>query len=104
MANEKPVESEKPAIVTMIAYCPDLDVYRYWREDGLDSMFDGVQLVAAIDSYIKQAKARDADFMARLTGFARQFPHKVVAFDGEGKMSVGNYQKPDLDGGSEKTG
>lgn len=98
----KPVAG--PAIATMIVHCPDLDLYRYWREDGIDRMFDGKQLVEAIDAYLKQAMPRDADFLAKLTGFARQFPHKIVAFDHEGKMTVGEYKKPEPEVGTEKPG
>jgi len=81
--------SEGPgSAATEISFCPHLKMYRYKRADGVDYMFDNVQLEETIESYIKVAKAREAEFMALLTGFARRFPHQVVIFDSDGKCKL----------------
>ena len=93
-------EPEKTAVkesaATEISFCPHLGIYRYKRADGSDYMFDSVQLEATINSYLKAGQSMEAEFMAVLTGFARRYPHKVVAFDEEGKCKLRDLeeQKP----------
>lgn len=74
--------------VTEIAYCPHLGIYHYRRADGDEFMFDEVGLEQAVEAYIKQADTRQAEFMASLTAFARQFPHQVVSFDADGNLNL----------------
>jgi hypothetical protein len=75
-------------VVTKISHCPHLGIYHYVRADGSEYLFDTPQLERSIDSYQKQGDARQAEFMAMLTGFARQFPHQVVSFDEEGRLNL----------------
>lgn len=80
---------EKSAEVrTEISYCPHLGIYRYRKADGSDYMFDTDQLEKAIDAYIKSGDSRQADFMATLTGMARQYPHQVLSFDENGVCAL----------------
>jgi hypothetical protein len=82
------VGSVKKAPVTEIAYCPHLDIYHYRRADGQEYLFDSFHLKAAMEGYLRHGDETSADFMATLTGFARQFPHQVVAFNEEGKLDL----------------
>jgi hypothetical protein len=80
---------EAPATAaTEIAYCPHLGIYHYRRIDGSEYLFDKLQLESAIDSYLKGADVREAEFMAQLTAFARQFPHQVVSFNTRGELNL----------------
>jgi hypothetical protein len=83
MANER-----NQAAATEIAYCSHLQIYHYRRVDGVEQIFDSSQLVKAIETFQKQGDERQAEFMAILTGFARQFPHQVVSFDDQGKLNL----------------
>lgn len=82
------VDERKQAVATEIAYCPHLQIYHYRRVDGVEQIFDSSQLVKAIETFQKQGDQRQAEFMAILTGFARQFPHQVVSFDDQGKLNL----------------
>ena len=73
---------------TEIAYCPHLRVYNYLRADGDQFIFDDAQLERSINSYLRSGDERQAEFMATLTGMARQFPHQIVSFDAEGKLNL----------------
>jgi hypothetical protein len=92
MSDEKRSEGSrsggKQAAATEIAYCPHLQIYHYLRVDGVDQIFDSSQLERAIETFQKQGDSRQAEFMAILTGFARQFPHQVVSFDDQGKLNL----------------
>ena len=81
-------DERKQAAATEIAYCPHLQIYHYLRVDGVDQIFDSSQLERAIETFQKQGDERQAEFMALLTGFARQFPHQVVSFDDQGKLNL----------------
>lgn len=78
----------KQEAVTEIAYCPHLDIYHYRRADGSEYLFDSSQLEKSVEGYQKQGDVRQAEFMAMLTGFARQFPHQVVSFDDRGNLNL----------------
>lgn len=84
---------------TEISFCPHLGLYRYKRADGVDYMFDTAQLEVAIESYVKAANPKEAEFMAFLTACARKFPHQVVSFDerGQCKLAPLEAQKPYVD-------
>jgi hypothetical protein len=86
-AAEKPVVDPKD-LTTMISYCPHLDIYYYKGTDELESFFDTVQLEISIDTYLRQGNAGEADFMSRLTAWARKFPHKVAVFHADGRFEV----------------
>lgn len=73
---------------TQISYCPHVDVYRYVTVDGQVFLFDTGQLEVSIETFLKDGDAKQADFMALLTSFARQLPHSVITFDEEGKADV----------------
>jgi len=94
MSDPKTVEAVESATkpvgsaATEISFCPHLGIYRYKRADGVDYMFDNVQLEQAIESYIKAANPREAEFMAFLTACARKCPHQVVAFDEHGQCNL----------------
>ena len=83
-------------VVTEISYCPHLGLYRHRTADGSDYMFDTDQLEKAIESYIKGANARQAEFMALLTGMARQHPHQVLSFDEQGVCVVRDLKPAEL--------
>lgn len=84
---KSPAEKEAGA-ATEIAYCPHLGIYHYRRADGDEFLFEELGLERAIESYLKQADTRQAEFMAALTAFARKFPHQVVSFDGDGNLNL----------------
>lgn len=75
-------------VATEIAHCPHLGLYHYRKADGEEFIFDELQLEKSIETYLAQNDARQAEFMAMLTGFARQFPHQVVSFDAEGRLNL----------------
>ena len=86
-ASEKPVVDPKD-VTTEISYCPHLGIYYYKGADGFESFFDTAQLEISIDTYLKQGNAGEADFMSRLTAWARKFPHKVAIFHADGRFEV----------------
>lgn len=73
---------------TEIAYCPHLQVYHYLRVDGVEHVFDQRDLERSIDGYLRNGNERQAEFMATLAGFAKQFPHQVVSFDEQGRLNL----------------
>jgi hypothetical protein len=75
-------------VVVEISYCPCLGTYHYKRSDGEEYFWDNDKLEQTLTYYLTQGKARDAEFMARLTTAARETPHKVLVFDGAGKCEV----------------
>lgn len=95
MAQEK-----RPSAATSISFCPHLGLYHYTRADGVDYLFDTKKLEEAIDGYLKGGDAKQADFMATLTGVARLHPHKIVSFDEEGKCSLSDLLADPPAGGS----
>ena len=66
-------------ITVQISYCPALGLYHYKRSDG-EYFFDGDQLEQSLEAYLLDGKKMDAEYMAKLTSFARVFPHKLVTF------------------------
>lgn len=66
-------------ITVQISYCPALGLYHYRRSDG-EYFFDGDQLEQSLEAYLLDGKKMDAEYMAKLTSFARVFPHKLVTF------------------------
>ena len=85
--SEKP-EGSQQVVKTMICYCPELRLYHYLRSDGDEFLFTEDQLVASIEAYQAQGQTRDARFMADLTAWGRQFPHKIVTFNSDGTFLV----------------
>lgn len=83
-------------VSTEISYCPHLGMYRHRTADGSDYMFDTEQLEKAVEAYIKSGDARQAEFMALLTGMARQHPHQVLSFDEEGVCVVRDLKPAEL--------
>jgi hypothetical protein len=76
------------AVRVEISYCPCLGIYHYVRSDGSEYFWDNDKLEQTLSVYLKDGKARDAEFMARLTTAARETPHKVLVFDESGKCEV----------------
>jgi hypothetical protein len=66
-------------VTVQISYCPTLGLYHYKRIDG-EYFFDGEQLEVGIEVYLRDGKKTDAEFMSKLTSWARIFPHKLVTF------------------------
>jgi hypothetical protein len=85
---QKQRQEKRSSVATSISFCPHLGLYHYTRADGVDYLFDTKKLEEAIDAYLKSGDAKQADFMATLTGVARLHPHKIVSFDEEGKCSM----------------
>jgi hypothetical protein len=75
-------------VITEIAFCPHLGIYHYRTVDGTEYLFDSSRLEMAVDGYLRNSDAKQAEFMVLLTGFARQFPHQVVSFDEEGTINL----------------
>lgn len=78
----------KKDLVVEISYCPELGIYHYTRSDGDEFFWDNVMLEQTIEAYLRQGKMKDAEFMARVTTAARETPHKVVVFHGDGTVKV----------------
>jgi hypothetical protein len=70
-----PIDPNKK-ITIQISYCPILGLYHYVREDG-EYFFDNSQMEKSINAFLADGKTMDAEFMAKLTGLARAFPHKI---------------------------
>jgi hypothetical protein len=83
---DAPKNSAKPS--TKISYCPHLDLYHFCHVDGTEYFFDTPQLEKSIESYQRAGDHRQAEFMAMLTSFGRNFPHKIVAFDADGTAAL----------------
>ena len=66
-------------ITVEISYCPILGMYHYKRTDG-EYFFDADQLEQSLEAYLLDGKKMDAEYMAKLTAFARVFSHKLVTF------------------------
>ena len=86
-----------PKARTEISYCPEMGIYHYQRADGKEFLFDNKRLLADLDECVKKGPEgqRYAEFMSLLTGFARQFPHKVVSFDEDGCVNLSELVKPE---------
>jgi hypothetical protein len=69
----------KKEVTVQISYCPSLGLYHYKRFDG-EYFFDGEQLEISLETYLRDGKNMDSEFMAKLTSWARVFPHKIVTF------------------------
>jgi hypothetical protein len=55
-------------------------------------MFTTPQLEKAIETYIKEAEPRKAEFMAILTALARRYPHKKASFDEHGQCYLSEME------------
>jgi hypothetical protein len=82
MSEQSPVPNRPPPIdpskkiSVQISYCPTLGLYHYVREDG-EYFFDNGQMEKSINAFLASGKTMDAEYMAKLTGLARAFPHKI---------------------------
>jgi hypothetical protein len=74
--------------VTRISYCPCLGIYHYKRSDGDEFFFDSEKLEQSLMVYVQQGDQRQGEFMAMLTGLARQIPHKIIEIDAEGRLTI----------------
>lgn len=92
------------SVVTTISYCPHLDVYHYTKVGGEEYFFDTAQLEHAIDTHLKNGDARQADFMATLTGLARRCPHCLVEFNAEGRPTFRELVAKKMDDEAVKLG
>ena len=78
-----------------ISYCPELGLYHYKRSDGDEFFWDNEKLEQTLSVYIKEGKTRDAEFMAKLTTDAREKPHKIVVFHGDGSCEIKDPTVPE---------
>jgi hypothetical protein len=70
-------KGQKDQMVSVeISYCPCLGIYHYRRSDGDEWFWDNDKLEHTLTVYLGQGKAKDAEYMARLTTAARETPHK----------------------------
>jgi len=88
MSGENAQQAQPKSSFTEIAYCPYLDLYRHVGVDGTEYTFSTAQLEKVLQVYLDKGQTRDADFMSLLTGMARQYPHVLLKFDGEGNCNV----------------
>ena len=79
---------------TLISYCPYLGLYHYKRADGAEFFFDRDKLLKAVEAYLKQGDFQNADFMAVLTAYARQYPHMVITLFPDGTYTLGRLEIP----------
>jgi|WetSurMetagenome_2_1015567.scaffolds.fasta_scaffold425888_2 hypothetical protein len=82
-----------PSANVSISHCPDLGIYHYAKLGEPDCMFTHAQLVCVLDEHMKEGRKDQAEVMALLTGFARQYPHQVVSFDESGQCSIAPPKK-----------
>ena len=73
---------------TEISYCPFLGLYHYKRANGDEYLFDVDKLELSIMAYVRQGDPRQAEFMAGLTGLARQYPHCIVTLQADMSFKV----------------
>jgi hypothetical protein len=82
MSDQSPASHRPPPIdpnkkiTVQISYCPILGMYHWIRDDG-EYFFSNEQMEKSINAFLADHKTMDAEFMARLTGLARAFPHKI---------------------------
>ena len=90
MADKTLPQSQEPATTaaTEVSFCPHLALYHYRRLDGSEYFFDAPQLEKSIQAYLDNGDPLQAEFMAMLTGLARQRPHEVLSFDEKGQMTL----------------
>ena len=69
----------KKDVAVQISYCPALGLYHYKRFDE-EYFFNNENLEESLEAYLLDGKNVDAEFMAKLTSWARAFPHKIVTF------------------------
>jgi hypothetical protein len=84
--------SSDKSLVTEISYCPCLGIYHYLRSDGVEFFFTWQQLEDCIETYLRSGHHADAQFMAEMTGRAREAPHLIVVVAADGK---GSFRKPE---------
>lgn len=105
MADEDKASSPAKAR-TEISYCPEMGIYHFRQADGKEFLFDTPRLLADLDAGLKGTpeSRRYAEFMSLLTGFARQFPHKVVSFGEDGCVNLSELVKPEKFGEDDPPG
>jgi hypothetical protein len=94
-SNQVPILKDPKSLSVEISYCPCLGVYHYKRSDGVEYYWDNDKLEHTISVYIQQGKARDAEFQARLTTAARETPHKILIFRGDGTCEIKEPEVPE---------
>jgi len=93
------VEPEK-VMTGQISYCPDLGLYHHVRPDG-ESYFTARDVRLEIDKYLAEGRVKEAEFLAGLTAWARDFPHKVTTFYADRSFEVREFKlAPEDDPGS----
>src|SRR5271157_5318146 len=78
-----------------IAYCPHLGIYYHRDAAGEEYFFNRIQLEVSLEEYLKQHNLRQADFMAKLTGYARQYPHVMVIIKTDGTYNLVRMEIPE---------
>jgi len=72
-----------------------LGIYYYKREDGEEFFFNREQLEVSLELYLRQHDTKQANFMARLTGYARQYPHVMVVINADGTYNLVRMEIPE---------
>lgn len=98
MADEKvkvPGTTDATRATTAIGYCPHLGMYHYKREDGEEFFFNREQLEISLADYLQQHDLKQANFMAKLTGYARKYPHVMVVIKADGTYNLVRLEIPE---------
>lgn len=86
--SEPGVEDSSEPLILTISYCPCLGMYHYIRSDGEEWHFTWEQLEKSIEHYQEQHDEVKSRYMAKLTAWARLFPHKLVSFKSDDTFEV----------------
>jgi len=91
------------AITGFICFCPDFRIYHFHQRDDskegdeaeADYKFTEPELENVVAAHLSQGNKREAEFVAKMTGFARLYPHKIVEFstEGDGGLNVKDPEK-----------
>jgi hypothetical protein len=92
------------AMTGYICFCPDLKLYHYHLTDDskvgpdaeADYKFTEDELEDVVAAHLVQKNEKEAEFVAKITGLARHYPHKMVEFSSEGKMEI-KEPKPEVE-------
>ncbi len=78
-----------------VSYCPHLGIYHYKHSDGTEYFYDNTQLENVLVVHLSQGHAAEAEWISRLASDAREFPHKIIAFNEERKCQFREPVIPD---------
>jgi hypothetical protein len=81
--NQPKPEASKPVTKAFIGYCPELKLYRYVLDSGEEQRFTHDELISSMVALEEAKKMTERDYLAFVTGLARNQPHMKVEVEGK---------------------